>query len=811
MNWSALPNLENLYLSSSNLRGSIPSEIGALSKLTHLDLRGNHLQGMLPLTLGNLTRLVNLDISDNHLTGSIPSSIGHLTNLTNLSLSSNQLVGSILQEIGNLKNLKALYIGRNSLYGPIPSSIGNLTNLTYLKLSSNRLNGSIPPEIGNLKKIRNLKSLEVMFLGKNNLDGPIPSSIGNLTNLISLRLPSNRLNGSIPPEIGNLKNLVEMNMSHNNLDGPIPSSIGNLINLIYLELSSNRLDRSIPPEIRNLKSLEVMFMGHNKLHGQIPLEIGDSRNLNKLDLNNNLLRGEIPSSMDQLMYLTYFNLSANRINGSISSIKFPPEIHYLDLSENLLSGSIPTQLEELCHLEHLGLSRNNLNGKIPTGLAFLPRLDYLDLSYNSLTGKVSNCFCYLRVHNLLHNNLKGPIPHKSPDSCPREGFNVRRFTACSKARHCFSSVANQDPSRNNKRIRVLTLVITLPIVSLLVLLAFACLCSKKTKKKRSKAPAMKNGDIFSVFNFDGRIAYDEIIEATNDFDIRYCIGTGGYGSVYKAQLPSGKVIALKKLHRLEAEEPNFDRCFRNEVQMLTNVRHKSIVDLYGFCLHNRCMFLIYKYMERGSLFYALRLDAEAMEIGWSQRVNIVEAIAHALSYLHHDCTPPIVHRDISSNNILLNSQLEAFVSDFGIARLLYPNSSNQTLIAGTYGYIAPELAYTMVVTEKCDVYSFGVVALETIMGAHPGELLLSMASLSAQNMMITDVLDPRVEPPTNPIVVGNIALVATLAFACLRPEPRSRPTMQHISQVFLSRKKALVTPLRTISLLELQNQETDFI
>ena len=117
----------------------------------------------------------------------------------------------------------------------------------------------------------------------------------------------------------------------------------------------------------------------------------------------------------------------------------------------------------------------------------------------------------------------------------------------------------------------------------------------------------------------------------------------------------------------------------------------------------------------------------------------------------------------------------------------------------------------MVVTEKCDVYSFGVVALETIMGKHPGELLSSMASPSSQNMMITDVLDPRLESPTNPIVAGNITLVAMLAFACLRPEPRSRPTMQHISQVFLSRKKALATPLRTISLRELRNQETDFI
>ncbi|KAF5933566.1 hypothetical protein HYC85_029737 [Camellia sinensis] len=301
----------------------------------------------------------------------------------------------------------------------------------------------------------------------------------------------------------------------------------------------------------------------------------------------------------------------------------------------------------------------------------------------------------------------------------------------------------------------------------------------------------------------------DIIKATNDFDIKYCIGTGSYGSVYRAQLPNGKVVALKKLHHFEAEEPAFDKSFRNEVQMLTNIRHRNIVKLYGFCFHNRCMFLVYEYMERGSLFCALRIEVEAVELGWTQRVNIVKSIAHALSYLHHDCSPPIVHRDISTNNILLNSEMEAFIGDFGTARLLYPDSSNQTIIAGTYGYIAPELAYTMVVTEKCDVYSFGVVALETIMGRHPGELLSSLASPSTQNLMLTDVLDSRIPHPTNPVVVRNIVLVAIVALACVRSKPRSRPTMLCVSQELLVCKKTLATPFRAISLRQLLDLEMD--
>ncbi|GKU97148.1 hypothetical protein SLEP1_g10328 [Rubroshorea leprosula] len=336
----------------------------------------------------------------------------------------------------------------------------------------------------------------------------------------------------------------------------------------------------------------------------------------------------------------------------------------------------------------------------------------------------------------------------------------------------------------------------------------------RAKHKEGDQDPTKNGDIFSIWNFNGRIAYEDIIIATEDFDIKYCIGTGGYGSVYKTQLPNGKVVALKKLHQREAEEPAFDKSFRNEVKVLTEIKHRNIVKLYGFCLHRRCMFLIYEYMSRGSLSCVLRTDDEVVELDWLKRVNIIKSMSHALSYLHHDCTPPILHRDISSNNILLNSELEAFVADFGNARLLDPNSSNCTILAGTHGYIAPELAYTMAVTEKCDVYSFGVVALEVLMGRHPRELLMVSASSSSsssclQNVLLSDILDVRLSPPRTRNLTQNIVVAATLAFACVHAKPKYRPTMKFVSQQFVARQKPLWKPFPTISLLELINSELE--
>jgi serine/threonine protein kinase len=183
--------------------------------------------------------------------------------------------------------------------------------------------------------------------------------------------------------------------------------------------------------------------------------------------------------------------------------------------------------------------------------------------------------------------------------------------------------------------------------------------------------------------------------------------------------------------------------------------------------------------------------------------------------MHHDCVPPIVHRDISSKNVLLNSELEAHVSDFGTARFLKPDSSNWTAIAGTYGYVAPgekrniflwclavitfvckhsaksfhgplltvaELAYTMEVNEKSDVYSFGVLAFEVLMGKHPGDLISYLHSSANQEIHFEDASDPRLSPPAERKAVDLLSCIITLARLCICVDPQSRPTMRTVSQ-----------------------------
>ncbi|KAK7849606.1 mdis1-interacting receptor like kinase 2 [Quercus suber] len=686
-------------------------------------------------------------------------------NLVRLSLGNNQILGSIPFEIGSLSKLTHLNLSHNYLTGQLPLSLANLAKLVKFDISFNGITGSIPREFGNFKNLLELN------LSHNKFTGPIPSTLGLLTNLSDLNLSFNEINGSIVSEIGLLKNLLNLDLRQNKLTGPIPSSLGHLTNLVSLSLSSNQINGFIPQKIGNMKNLNGLFLDNNMLIGMIPSYLGHLTRLVFLFLDFNKINGSIPLQIGNMKNLRYLYLNNNNLVGQIPlSIGHLTKLETLNLNWNMISGPIPTELANCFLIKFLSLSHNYLNGSVPSWVKDLYAPIKIDLSYNNLTGNVPISLIRMREFNLSYNSL--------------EGRYLSATMICVVTSKLFGYFLHS-------QCRVKNLVLPM--------------------KTHAELKGTKNGNLFSIWNYDGNIAFEDIIQATEDFDIRYCIGTGGYGSVYKAQLPSGKVVALKKLNRLEAEDPTVDKSFRNEVKMLTEIRHRNIVKLHGYCLHKRCMVLIYEYMERGSLFCVLNNDVEAVELDWTKRVNIIKDIAHAISYMHHDCIPIIVHRDISSNNILLNSKLEqAFVSDFGTARLLDPNSSNQTLVAGTYGYIAPELAYTMMFTEKCDVYSFGVVALEILMGIHPGELLTTLSSSSSssssRNMMLNEILDQRLPPP-NRIVARDIFFVATIAFACLCTKPKSRPTMNWVSQEFLSRKKPIAKPLHAVSLWQLKNEE----
>ena len=209
------------------------------------------------------------------------------------------------------------------------------------------------------------------------------------------------------------------------------------------------------------------------------------------------------------------------------------------------------------------------------------------------------------------------------------------------------------------------------------------------KKIEDKPREVHNDNLFAIWSYDGKMVYQNIIEAIEEFDSKYCIGVGDFGSVYKAKLQASQVVAVKKLHPLPDGEISSKKSIMSEIHALTEIRHRNIVKLYGFCSHPKHSLLVYEFLEGGSLVKLLNSEEGAKTFDWIKKANVVKGVANALSYMHHDSLPPIIHRDISSKNVLLNLEYEAHISDFGIARLLKPNSSNWTSLVGTYGYMAP--------------------------------------------------------------------------------------------------------------------------
>lgn len=413
---------------------------------------------------------------------------------------------------------------------------------------------------------------------------------------------------------------------------------------------------------------------------------------------------------------------------------------------------------------NLNLSHNSLSGHIPEEFDSLTGLQYVVLSYNELEGPIPNNNAFMNASLEGNKGLCG---------------NVTGFQPCERPS---SMVKKHSMAKGHK----LILITVLPILGALVLLCafagslFMCDQRRRVGDVERRDSIGKDDGLLSISSLHGSSLYWDILKATEEFDATFCVGKGGFGSVYKVNLPSLGNVAVKRLH--SSLEIKHHKSFMNEVRALTGIKHRNIVRLYGFCSNAQHSFLVYEYVERGSLSSILSNELESKKLDWLTRVNIIKGVAYALSYMHHDCSPPIVHRDMSSSNVLLDSEFEACVSDFGIAKILKPDSSNCTALAGTYGYVAPELAYTLKVTEMCDVYSFGVLALEVIKGKHLGEYLALLANPSTRDVQLSDLLDERLPHPEDE-VKEFLVFIVKLAISCLVENPKSRPTMHFISHM----------------------------
>jgi Leucine-rich repeat (LRR) protein len=489
---------------------------------------------------------------------------------------------------------------------------------------------------------------------------------------VRLRLGENQLSGQIPKEIGQLQNLVFLDLYMNQFSGGLPLEIANITVLELLDVHKNYITGEIPSQLGELVNLEQLDLSRNSFTGEIPWSFGNFSYLNKLILNNNMLAGAIPRSIQNLQKLTLLDLNSNSLSGPI-----PLEIGYvtsltisLDLSSNGFTGELPETMSSLTQLQSLDLSHNLLYGKIKV-LGSLTSLTSLNISYNNFSGPipVTPFFRTLSSNSYLQN----------PRLCDStDGYS------------CSPRTNQRNGLKSAKTIALISVILT--SVTIIVIASWVIVMRNHRYVMEKSSGALATSSRAEDFSYPWtfipfqklNFTIDNILDCLKDENV---IGKGCSGIVYKADMPNGQLIAVKKLWKAKQDEDPVDS-FAAEIQILGHIRHRNIVKLLGYASNRSVKLLLYNYISNGNLQQLLQGNRN---LDWETRYKIAVGSAQGLAYLHHDCVPTILHRDVKCNNILLDSKHEAYLADFGLAKLM--NSTNyhhaMSRVAGSYGYIAP--------------------------------------------------------------------------------------------------------------------------
>ncbi|KAK8938967.1 Leucine-rich repeat receptor-like serine/threonine-protein kinase BAM1 [Platanthera zijinensis] len=827
-------NLTHLVIGGNNFTGDIPAAIGRFPAIKYLDLNYNLFNGTIPAEIGNLSTLESLILAQNpfpptkippefgnltsikyiwmskmNLFGEIPESLGKLANLEHLNLGENSLVGNIPASIWMIKPLKVLYLFKNKLAGEISKTVA-ADGLSWIDLSSNQLTGSIPEAFGELK------NLSILYLYFNSLSGKFPASIARLSNLYDIRIFNNSIEGVLPPEMGKYSRLwnfeVDDNMftgelpDHlcdgnaltglivfdNQLTGELPKSLGSCDTLLNVQLQNNLFTGEFPAGIWSAINLTFVAMQGNRLTGTLPERL--PWNLTRLVIQNNLFSGRIPLSAGGLLV---FNGDRNNFSGEIPASFFENSMFQsLTLSGNHISGNIPATVGSMTSLSVLDLSNNLLAGAIPESLGSLPLLNSLDLSKNKLSGEIPSKLGDLKLNylNLSVNALTGEIPAPLQIQAFEYSFrsNQNLCAADDRSFPYIQSCRNSSASSDKLSASLLILFIALGalLISGVMLICFLIIRAHRRRKNAVPFPTDWKTTSFQVVD----VSESAIFRGLTEENI---IGRGGGGKVYSVSLAGGIVVAVKKIWNARKLDSHLEKEFQAEVKILGSIRHANIVKLLCCISGRNSKLLVYEYLHNGSLDGRLhrRKRGDTPPLDWQTRLQIAVGAAKGLCYMHHGCSPPIIHRDVKSSNILLDPQFNSKIADFGLARILAKGGEPETVsaVAGSFGYMAPECGALRKVNEKVDVYSFGVVLLELVTGREAGDggeeddgNLTDWAwrRYKESGWTVADAVDEEIAGDSSEWV-EEAEVVFRMGLICTGWDPASRPTMKEVLQVLM--------------------------
>ncbi|GMP68725.1 hypothetical protein CsSME_00028252 [Camellia sinensis var. sinensis] len=777
----------SITLASMGLVGQLSGDIQLLSELQTLDLSYNMgLTGSLPPVIGQLKKLTNLILVGCGFSGPIPDTIGSLQQLRILSLNSNSFTGNIPPAIGNLSKLYWLDLADNKLEGPIPVSPGldMLVNTKHFHFGKNNLSGEIPSKLFSSK----MTLIHVLF-ESNSLWGSIPSTLGLVHTLEVLRLDRNLLIGPVPSNLNNLVHVQELFLSNNRLTGPLPNLTGMTL-LNYVDMSNNTFDVSyFPPWFSTLKSLTTLMMESTQLQGSIPVTL---------------------FSLPQLQTVV---LRTNQLNGTLDvGSSYSEQLRLIDLQNNLVVS--------------IGDFAKIANGKIKIILARNPvceetgvteaycTIQQPNSSYTTLPDNCTPVMCSSNQISSPHCRCAYPyhddylvlsvefFPY-GEDRFNRTGISGIGFVFSNQTfkpnnvtfgPYFFIGDLYEYFAEGTKR-KSLSIGIIIGAAiggSVLVLLSLLAGIYAFRQKRRAEIADKQNNPFASweqnkrsgdVPHLKGArsFSFEELKKYTNNFSEGNVIGAGGYGKVYRGALPTGQLVAVKRAQQGSMQGGHE---FKTEIELLSRVHHKNVVSLLGFCFEKVEHMLVYEYIPNGTLKESLS-GKTGIRLDWMRRLRIALGVARGLQYLHELANPPIIHRDIKSNNILLDECLNAKVSDFGLSKLMGDVEKGHvtTQVKGTMGYMDPEYYMTQQLTEKSDVYSFGVLMLELVTARQPiekGKYIVREVKLKMDKTQVRYNLHDLLDPTILDLTLGGLDKFVDLAMKCVEDAGAERPTMGEV-------------------------------
>ncbi|KAL5579352.1 hypothetical protein UlMin_011794 [Ulmus minor] len=679
------------------------------------------------------------------------------------------------------------------------------SNITSIKLSNTQLGGGLG------ESLQFFGSVIEMDFSNNRIGGSIPPSLP--PTLRNFSLSGNQLTGSIPPSLSSLTQLLDLSLANNHLVGPIPDAFQQYTGLANLDMSGNNLSGQLPLSMGNLSSLSTLHLQNNQLSGV--LDVLQDLPLQDLNIENNQFSGPIPA---KLLGIPNFRKDRNPFNTTvILSPQAAPQA-----APPLSIALAPSSGEPNWRRAKGPSSSMTLKSEESKRFLTTKAITWIAVGGISLVIALLLCFFLSRCVKTKRwdrkdkkhyfDDLKGSsekpkhnesslqqvtqmeagIP-KQTGVRPLESYGAvnRRMGSLPKLQdEQAKSVKRTAQSSTYEKDSEIDMTDTeedflppppppppFPIDNAIINPVVPAIATTSGRHLRNQ-----NSNSSRVFTVASLQQY------TNSFSQENFVGAGMLGSVYRAELPDGKLLAVKNLDKTACRQQS-DEEFLELVSTISKLRHANIVELVGYCAEHGQQLLVYEYCSNGTLHDALHVHDEIhQKLTWNRRIQLAIGAARALEYLHEVCQPPIMHRNFKSSNLLLNDKLGVHVSDSGLAPLLF--SASMSARFENYGSGAPE-SESGIYTYQSDVYSFGVVLLELLTGrksfdrSRPrGEQ--SLVRWAIPKLHDIDALSRMVDPSLRgALSMKSLSRFADIISSCIQPEPEFRPPISEIVRELL--------------------------